>query len=190
MNIFYISNDPTECAQALDSLRLNKMLIESIQMLSTAAVSIIDSLRYDCIEARFVRSIHRLDMGFVDFDHFDMLAKPTHKNHPCTVWCGSSKANYAWLVSLADAMHAEWLYRGHKPHRCYVNRMSAVRTVLQIYSNYLPRDFTAPPNCSMFKGDELILAYKKTLIEKWKSDKGPPTWENRGEPLWKSILKT
>lgn len=189
MNIFYVSNDPTECAQALDSLRLNKMMIESIQMLSTAAHEVINYLDIDHPVVQGMKSIHRFNLGRVKFDHIQKLATPTHKNHPCTVWCGSSKEHYEWLVSLTDAIHVEWLYRGHRPHKCYVNRMPAIRSILNVYLQDLSNGFTPPPNCSMYEDRDVFVAYKKTLVTKWAKDKRPPTWENRGEPHWRTTIQ-
>ena len=49
--------------------------------------------------------------------------KIAHKNHPVTIWCRASQANYIWTLDLIDAMHSEWKYRyGHpanKQHKSY-----------------------------------------------------------------------
>ena len=49
--------------------------------------------------------------------------KIAHKNHPVTIWCRASQANYIWTLDLIDAMHAEWKYRyghpAHKEHKSY-----------------------------------------------------------------------
>jgi len=60
MNIFVVSPDTMECAKALDDLRLNKMIIETAQLLSTA-------MRVQ---------------GYTGND----IYKSTHVNHPCAVW--------------------------------------------------------------------------------------------------------
>ena len=36
--------------------------------------------------------------------------RPTHANHPCTLWVGRSRANAEWLWHLADMLNLE--YRG------------------------------------------------------------------------------
>ena len=51
------------------------------------------------------------------------IYKIAHKNHPVTIWCRASQANYIWTLDLIDAMHAEWKYRyghpAHKEHKSY-----------------------------------------------------------------------
>lgn len=37
--------------------------------------------------------------------------KPTHQNHPCTVWTGESKENALWLIEMAGYLNAEWKRR-------------------------------------------------------------------------------
>ena len=58
MNIFVINKDPEISARYLDIKRKNKMLIESVQMLSSAI---------------------NMNGGTVSY-------KTTHINHPCTKW--------------------------------------------------------------------------------------------------------
>ena len=98
MNIFMVDKDPNKCAQALDSLRLNKMILETAQLLSTA-------YRY---------------MWLADGQapHED-LYKVTHLNHPCSIWARKSAHYYVWLVSYFKALHDEWLHRGHGEHTSY-----------------------------------------------------------------------
>ncbi len=49
--------------------------------------------------------------------------KIAHKNHPVTIWCRASQANFIWTLDLIDAMHAEWKFRyghpAHKEHKSY-----------------------------------------------------------------------
>ena len=44
--------------------------------------------------------------------------KPTHANHPCTVWARASTENYRWLVHLGVALSHEYTYRYGKTHKC------------------------------------------------------------------------
>ena len=44
--------------------------------------------------------------------------KPTHANHPCTVWARASTANYAWLWQLGVALSQEYTYRYNRTHKC------------------------------------------------------------------------
>lgn len=46
--------------------------------------------------------------------------KPTHQNHPCTLWVGESIDNALWLFDLAYALHHEWQKRWNhaREHKC------------------------------------------------------------------------
>lgn len=52
-----------------------------------------------------------------------VVYKIAHKNHPVTIWCRASQANFIWTLDLIDAMHTEWKYRyghpAHKQHKSY-----------------------------------------------------------------------
>lgn len=90
MNIFVTSRNAIEAAQALDDKRLNKMCLESCQLLSN------------------VMHLRGLEGPY----------KLTHKNHPCTKWANESVANYQWLVVHFRALCNEWKYRFKKSHAC------------------------------------------------------------------------
>ncbi len=69
MNIFALDTDPVTCAQYHCDKHVIKMILESVQMLSTTC-SILGA------EAPY---------------------KPTHANHPCTKWVRESWENFGWL---------------------------------------------------------------------------------------------
>ena len=87
MNIFVLHRLPNIAAQCIDDVRLSKMAIESGQILRAALGrhGLNEELCYE----------------------FGILTKSgtpwriTHKNHPCTLWAGDSRANFVWL-----ALHA------------------------------------------------------------------------------------
>lgn len=90
MNIFATSDVVAECAIMLDDKRLNKMTIETAQMLSTAV---------------------RARGGYTQY-------KPTHAGHPCTQWAAANQANYKWLLGLFRELLAEYSYRYGRTHGC------------------------------------------------------------------------
>ena len=89
MNIFVLDRDPTTAAQMLCDKHVVKMVLESAQMLSTVA-------HQKGLEAPY---------------------RMTHRNHPCTVWAGSSEGNWLWLVEHALAMCAEYTHRYGRTHK-------------------------------------------------------------------------
>ena len=90
MNIFILDTDPNVAAQLHLDKHVVKMPLETAQMLCTINAS------YD----------------------IPVPYKPTHKNHPCTVWANASRANYQWLVDLGLSLCHEYTYRYKKVHAC------------------------------------------------------------------------
>jgi hypothetical protein len=90
MNIFYIEKDPYAAARSLADKHVVKMIVESAQMLCTAVWE---------------------TMG--DRPPY----KPTHRNHPCSIWARESADNYKWLLNHAYGLLCEYTYRYKKVHR-------------------------------------------------------------------------
>lgn len=82
MNIFILSTDPIEAAHAHCDQHIHKMILESAQMLSTAA-----HLTLPSIPKR-------------------LLYKPAYENHPCTRWVSSSHLNMVWVCTLAITLES------------------------------------------------------------------------------------
>lgn len=160
MNIFVISKNPRECAECLDDLRLNKMIIETAQILSVAA--------------------RRL---FPDIDASG-LYKDSHINHPCVKWAYVDKLHFNFLFELFGELAEECYIRTGKSH---LSIEKIYQPLLDFYDftfhadNYKERDFC---NCTPYKNLPVFEAYKKTLCEKWDNDKRPPKWTKRGKPEW------
>ena len=83
MNIFILDHDIELSAQYHNDSHVIKMILESVQMLSTA------------------NHLHNLEYGY----------KPTHVNHPCTKWVCESYSNWDYLYSLAFHLNQEYRYR-------------------------------------------------------------------------------
>lgn len=62
--------------------------------------------------------------------------KPTHKNHPCTLWLSQSRENAEWLYELIEQLNRECQLRFHhnRDHSSYL----LVRDGLSQYFNELP----------------------------------------------------
>lgn len=95
MNIFVLDNDPHIAASQHCDKHVVKMILESVQMLSTVRVRYGASAPY----------------------------KPCHKHHPCTLWVGASRDNYIWLVELALALGDEFKKRYGKTHLSIIRLM-------------------------------------------------------------------
>ena len=119
MNLFILSLDPARAAEEMMDKHVNKILLEAVQMLCTAM---------RVLEPELNESVA------------NSLYKLAHKNHPVTIWCRTSRANFIWTLDLVDALHAEWKYRyGHpetKIHKSY--------QVAQILRANIPADDKFP----------------------------------------------
>ena len=92
MNIFYLSNDPAECARFHNDRHVIKMILETSQLLSTAHRVLDGTLSVG-------RSASgRKKTSYVLMDQREpVLYSATHINHPSAIWVRQSYANYVWL---------------------------------------------------------------------------------------------
>ena len=175
MNIFVTDTCPVKSARALDDLRLNKMILESAQMLCTNALAM----------AKQFDGASLLVPGSTITDSL-VPYKPTHMNHPCTIWAGKSHYNYNWLARHFIALVDEKTDRTHKIHLSYTKLLPLLT---HIYGTELA--IPVDDNLSfVYAGDypvrtvsglDVIASYRKTMLAKWEADrlKGrPPRWTN------------
>jgi hypothetical protein len=103
MNLFILSFDPTKIAEYMMDKHIAKIILEAVQMLCTTQRLLTGTGAGECDPT--------------------IVYKIAHKNHPVTIWCRASQANFIWTLDLIDAMHAEWKYRyghpAHKQHKSY-----------------------------------------------------------------------
>lgn len=162
MNIFFTSHEPELCARDLDDLRLNKMILETAQILST---------------------VFRKNGS----THVALYAS-THESHPCVLWAGASRTNADWLIRYLQALHNEWRWRRDDPFGLQHTHAAGAKVGLfrqQMRQHSLPdMGPTEPANCSRYPDLDLYHSYRLTLAEKWLEDKRPPTWQRRGRPQW------
>lgn len=162
MNLFVLDPDPVKAAAGLDDKRLGSALMEATMMLSVP-----------------LQSVGEIGAG--------MLCRPSHQHHPVTLWVGATRANWRWTLQYAQAVRHEWFLRYGSIHAaglrvCYLATMedcllagpllpfqnSARNAGLDLDFSWLP----APES------------YREYLMERWKTDKRPPSYTNRGWPEW------
>lgn len=78
MNIFILDNSPVLAARSLGDVHINKMILESCQMLAT------------CFTHEQLTNAPPTKQG--------TAWKHTHVNHPCSKWVRESRMNALWLV--------------------------------------------------------------------------------------------
>lgn len=163
MNIFATSQCPVQSAQEMTNVHVVKMILESAQLLSTA---------------HFV-----LDGEQVGY-------KPTHKNHPCAIWCRASSANYLWLLAHFNALCEEFTFRTGKVHKSS-EQISALATPpwnietgeLTPLALCMPEEFQ---RLGLFDQTKAYQAYLNVKFQEWRSRDKPikVEWTNRSKPIW------
>ena len=160
MNIFLTSYKPQEAARHLDDLRLNKMILETAQLLSNG---------------------YRQLFG----DHSD-LYRTTHVKHPCSLWVCKNIENYSWLVNYFDAVAQEKYRRDLiKKSASWVQFHKSWRHLFEIFHSKCQASLSSPIfdfNCTEFPALEVRAAYQKQLVKKWLNDLRAPQWTGCSAP--------
>ena len=175
MNIFYLHEDPTTCAQQHVDKHVVKMILEYAQLLSTAHRLI------DGVETVGLSNSGRKAKRWVLPDERDaMLYKASHINHPSAKWCRHTLANYQFLFKLWVELMREYHYRYGKIHAS----MRLLKYLKTPPTNIPSGEFSAPwramPDEYKVDGDT-IQSYRnyylgaKTSMFKWKN-RETPSW--------------
>jgi hypothetical protein len=164
MNIFFLHNEPSVCAQQHVDRHCVKMILEYAQLLSTA---------------------HH------EFDSYwkKDVYKPTHRNHPCAIWVRESANNYMYLYTLFTELCKEYTHRYGKVHKTDREK-SAI--LFHVPDGLQFSMVTKPPQCfsghDEYKEDDHIQAYRKfyngTKSHLFTLKDGSPAWKNRPIPDW------
>lgn len=83
MNIFILDADISRCARYHCDRHVNKMILESVQMLCTV----------------------------LNERGFQTPYKSTHRKHPCVLWVDRSYDNFLWLAQLTAELNREYRFR-------------------------------------------------------------------------------
>lgn len=174
MNLFILSLIPAEIAESMMDKHISKILLEAVQMLCTAK--------------------RVLDPEESETDA--VLYKLAHKNHPVTIWCRTSRANFVWTLDVIDAMHTEWKYRyGHpetKVHKSYLvaqhlranipaNEKFPVDETIGItpFALAMPNEYKSPDGDAVASYRAYYMSPEKQKIATWKAPRSPPEWYER-----------
>ena len=148
MNIFFLHRNPSRAAKAQCDKHVVKMVLETTQMLSTAARR------------------HGYDVGY-------MSAYP---KHPMTIWVGDTWDNFNWAMMHGEALSSEYTFRYKKFHKCH-QVLQEISLAVKLSSKNI-HDITTPPQCMSdeFKCDDYVRAYKNFYVHKIGDWKFPPKW--------------
>ena len=177
MNIFYLHEDPRQCAEWMVDKHVVKMILETAQLLSTAHRLLDGTESIDTSSGR-KKKVYKLPD-----DRDDVLYSATHANHPSAVWARQSVENYNWLVDHLFALSEEYTYRYGKTH------LTITKLGVPIASpplNLKDWDMTPMPSCmdEQYKiGEDPIANYRnyykygKASMHSWKKREAPE-WIN------------
>ena len=192
MNLFILSLDPAKTAEYMMDKHIAKIILEAVQMLCTT---------------------QRLLLGGSSGDIDPCVYKIAHKNHPVTIWCRASQANFIWTLDLIDAMHTEWKYRydhpAQKQHKSYVvaqylrqnippaTAFERVKVpgIMTPFALAMPDEFKVRVAAGVYDAVASYRSYylsePKRRIAKWGKLRGMPVWYARGlrQTLGKPVPK-
>lgn len=164
MNLFILSLLQWEIAQSMMDKHVSKILLEAVQMLCTAK--------------------RVLDPD----DNIEGLYKMAHKNHPVTIWCRKSKANFLWTLDLVEELHKEWRFRyGHpesKIHKSYLVAMMLRENIpsddkfeeegLTPFALAMPEEYKTDDPVESYRN--YYMSEEKQKIATWKKKREKPDW--------------
>ena len=150
MNIFILDRDPKIAATMLCDKHVVKMIVETAQMLCTAASKLGHDVPY----------------------------RPTHAKHPCTLWAGESASNWSWLIEHGLEMCDEYTRRYGRTHKTQaVIEWCRDSNVGPKLGELTPFRLAMP---NQYKCNDPVKSYRdyyigeKAKFAKWKTS--PPHW--------------
>lgn len=171
MNVFAVSKSVNKCARALDDKRLNKMMLETAQILCTVI-----NLQDDPTGAS--RSTPYQNC---------------HVNHPITLWAAASIDHQRWLYRLGMAYGNEIIYRKGRKHSSHLvlEGLTFRNVYLTMFPNQQPKSFHNGARRKDIGLDFTHLpvhkAYRRYLRARWPNDVRKPVWTKRHPPKWARI---
>lgn len=153
MNIFVLDPDPHQAARMQCDKHVVKMVLESAQLLASAA--------------------HAHGVSQPPY-------APTHPHHPCTKWAAASRENYLWLLDHFEGLLEEYTRRYGKVHLC---ERKGMREWFRAHADALPSRGLTPFAQAMpqeYRHPDAVTAYRayyrgaKSSFARWKSGAIPP----------------
>ena len=155
MNIFVLDRCPRKAAKYSCDKHVVKMIVETAQMLCYA--------------------LYRHGE-----DDLPYALNPLHSRHPCTVWCGDTRANFLWLVRHGLFLSEEYTVRYGKIHKSKAVILTAAKKKKAIPPGSLTPFALAMPD--QYKCADPVESYRKYYLgekmyfAKWKTK--TPYWVN------------
>ncbi len=169
MNIFILSLDPKEIAEYMMDKHISKIILEAVQML--------------CSCMRLLEPNNEKIKNKV--------YKMAHKNHPVTIWCRTSQANFIWTLNLIECMHNEWKYRYNHPiekeHKSYEMAKYIKANIPSIdkfpeigltkFALAMPIEYKCDDPVKSYR--DYYMSPEKQKIASWNKKRQKPIWYNK-----------
>jgi len=174
MNIFALHSSPKITAQWHVDKHVVKMILETTQLLTNCYYKSCELVGSEQTEEEIIEDV------FTGFPR-ERPYKPTHMNHPCTLWAADCKENWEWLLRLGQELCQEYTFRYGKQHAC-----SPLLQWMSHHHPVLPESLTGsttPFVCVMpdkykltespIRNYRLYYTFGKTEIHSWKDREIP-----------------
>lgn len=163
MNLFVFHKSPARSAILLDDKRLNKLILESAQMLSTAI------------------HFHK--------DGIEGIYKSSYIHHPVTKWVHKTRANYNWTLQYMKSLWVEKQYRFPRGS----HKSALLIPIFEECNKYIPEGELTPFQNSAkneklgldFTYMPVHKAYREYFLARLNMDKSPK-WTNRNKDVFQS----
>lgn len=170
MNLFVTNQCPVKSAHMLDDKRVGKLLMEANQMMSLAIKTHDPFGDWECGPGLLTNG-------------------QSHLNHPVSVWVRANISNFEWCLAHAYALFEEHQVRYGTEHASgYRTPYIASKKGCLPQGDLLPFQNSARHDGLGIDYSHLPVphSYQEYLNERWDTDTKLPTWNNRGEPAWRS----
>lgn len=189
MNIFYLDVNARTAAQYHADKHVIKMILESIQLLSTAH-RLLDGKPVQHGRKKFwllegERTLNDETGKIVLDSQWAKCYKQTHVNHPCAIWVRQSSWHYIWLYRLTEELVREHVFR-FKPKRLHKAWLLHGDFLAMPPKNIPDAGFTKPPQAMPddCKDADAVEAYRKYYIT---HKQHLASWRVRGAPGWFNV---
>lgn len=151
MNVFVLDLDFSQCALYTVDRHVVKMPLEHAQMMCTV----------------------------LHLQGHKVPYKPTHANHPCTVWLRSSLANWRWLKNLTFFLNQEYRFRYETDRNLEAWEVIDSLPVPELPN--IPRTSFAQAMPLDYRGKDAVQAYRRYYAA---DKKHIHAWRGRNTPKW------
>ena len=141
MNIFVLDYNPRKCVEYYCDKHIVKMILESVQLLSSA---------YHLCDPEILKTCPYTPYRL------------THKNHPCAKWVRESYSNFYWLLMLTWEYCKEYTFRYEKIHACQKHVLWMIHNLPNVPKK--PFTFPAQAMPEKYKCNDPVQAYKNYYI--------------------------